>query len=177
MIIELDEAQAIDTKLTQFDLDALENTVRELSNNKFHHKHIRNVGITLEDDTITADNLIGYRIGDTIEIVGTKYNDGLRVIKRIGNNTIIVESTINDLFISESDKKAFIVKVEYPPDIALGIKEILKYKAKMVNKIGIKSESIARKSTTYFDVNSNDNTEGVPSSFYSFLNKYKKIRW
>ena len=47
MIITLGDARAIDDSITQDDLDALETSVRELTNNNFQNVHIRFKGIEL----------------------------------------------------------------------------------------------------------------------------------
>lgn len=47
----------------------------------------------------------------------------------------------------------------------------------MAGKIGIKSETISRMSTTYYDMTATENTDGYPSALLSFLKKYEKMRW
>ena len=67
--------------------------------------------------------------------------------------------------------------VQYPADVTRGIKKLIAYDKKMASKIGIKSESISRMSTTYYDVNASENIDGYPASLLSFLTKYEKMRW
>lgn len=173
-MLKLLDAKKLDKSITQADLDALEQKVRTLTNNKFHHPHIKNHNLALMDNQIiTADELIGFREGDRIEIVGTKYNDGLYNIIIVDDHTI----TVNADFILEADKDAFVVKIDYPVDLANSLKEIIRYQTKMANKTGVKTERVSRTSVTYHDVNSADNIEGIPSSYWSFIKKYRKIRW
>ncbi|WPC08611.1 hypothetical protein [Globicatella sp. PHS-GS-PNBC-21-1553] len=173
-MLKLEEAQKLDANITQDDIDALEQKVRALSNNKFHHPHIKNFNLALMEKTITTpEELIGYKVGDRIEIVGTKYNDGLYTVKAVDNHTITVEQE----FISETNTKAFVVKIDYPLDVVNGIKQIIIYNKKMASKIGIKSESVARMSVTYHDINKSDNSEGIPSSYWNFIKKYRKLKW
>ena len=73
--------------------------------------------------------------------------------------------------------RAMVTKVEYPADIKRGIKKLIEYDKAMAGKVGIKSETIARMSITYYDVNTAENTDGYPSSLLSFLKKYEKMRW
>ena len=174
MILHLTDVATIDNTLTQDDLDAYEQQVRELTHNKFHHKHIRASNLAFRgNQIISANELIGFQTGDTVEVFGTKFNDGLYHIQSLDNYTLTVERNL----IEETGSQAHVVKIDYPKDLKRGLLEIIKYKKKMANKIGIKSETIARKSTSYFDVNKGDNIEGIPSSYYSFLKKYKKLRW
>lgn len=176
MIISMQEAQAIDSNITQDDLDAFESSVRELTNNNFHNNKVRFKNIAfIADNTIKVkETIIGLRVGDTIEVNYSGYNDGLYVVDLIDVNQIKVQG---NPFIECEDRSAMITLVKYPPDVKRGIKKLIKYDKKMASKIGIKSETISRMSTTYYDVNSSENIEGYPSSLLSFLDKYKKMRW
>lgn len=176
MIISSLDAAAIDPNIEQEDLDAFEQSVRALTNNNFQNKHVR-----FEDITFTSPNIInvfgeieGLRIGDTVEVNYSAYNDGLYVVNELTADTIIVEG---GPFISSNSTKAMATLVSYPADIKKGVKKLIKYDLDMVGKTGIKSRTVARMSETYYDVNANDNTEGYPSSLLSFLNKYEKMGW
>ena len=176
MIISLVDAQKINPEIDQDDLDAFEQSVRALTNNNFQNKNVR-----FEDITITAPNIInvfgeveGLRVGDTLEVNYTAYNDGLYVVGTLSDDTIAING---EPFISANSTKAMATLVDYPTDIKQGIKKLIKYDLDMVGKTGIKSRAVARMSETYYDVNANDNTEGYPSSLLSFLGKYEKMRW
>lgn len=176
MIIELGEALKIDSNVTQDDLDAFETTVRELTNNNFQNKRVRfrNLEI-IEPSTIKVkDKIRGLRIGDTVEINYSDFNNGLYVIRELSEKEIIVQE---ESFYAEKSSGLMLTKVEYPADIKRGIKKLIEYDKKMAGKVGIKSETVARMSTTYYDVNSSENTDGYPSSLLSFLRKYEKMRW
>jgi hypothetical protein len=176
MIITLDEALAINPDLTQDDLDALEQTVRQLTANKFQNLNVRYYSFTVSSQSVLTFNsdLAGLRVGDTIEISESDYNDGLYVISAIDTRTITLDGA--NLF-NGTYAGAFITKIQYPADIAAGIRKMLKYDVAMKDKTGIKSETISRMSMTYYDVNASDNAEGYPASYLSFLKKYQKIRW
>lgn len=176
MIITLDEAIGLDSTITQDDLNAFETSVRELTNNNFQNKHVRfnNVSFVSENTILVKEVIKGLRIGDTVEVNYSHYNDGLYTVASIDGRQI----TVTEASFFEADSGcAMVTKVEYPADIKRGIKKLIEYDKKMANKIGIKSETISRMSTTYYDVNANDNTEGFPSSLLSFLKKYEKMRW
>lgn len=176
MIISLADAQLIDTKITQNDLDAFETSIRRLTNNNFQNRHIRFNNIKFIDDSTMEVNkeIIGLKKGDTIEVNYSHYNDGLYIVDELVGNTIKVGGTP---FYVATVGGAMVTKVEYPVDIAFNIKKLIEYDKKMGSKVGIKSETISRMSTTYYDVNSTENTEGYPSNLLSFLNKYEKMRW
>lgn len=177
MIITLEEAQQIDSKVTEGDLNAYETMVRRLTNNNFQNVQIRFYGLSFDsEDTITLRNEpLGLREGDTIQISDSTYNDMLVVIESIEEKTLKVKA--EEPFFEGSFFSAFITKIQYPADIRIGVQGLIEYKAKMGSKLGIKSETIARMSVTYYDVNATDNIEGFPASKFSFLKKYKKMRW
>lgn len=176
MIITLKEATELDSTITQDDLDAFETSVRELTNNNFQNKHVRfnNVSFVGASTILVKEVIRGLRVGDTIEVNYSHYNDGLYTVASIAGKQITVEGAP---FFEADSGRAMVTKVEYPSDIKRGIKKLIEYDKKMANKIGIKSETISRMSTTYYDVNANDNIEGFPSSLLSFLKKYEKMRW
>lgn len=176
MIISLEDAQAIDVDITQDDLDAFETSVRELTNNNFQNTFVRykNVEFVNENTILVKDEIRGLRIGDTVEVNYSHYNDGLFVIKEIVGKQITVQGTP---FLVGNSGRAMLTKIEYPADIKRGIKKMIEYDKAMTGKVGIKSETIARMSITYYDVNAAENTDGYPSSLLSFLRKYEKMRW
>lgn len=177
MIITLDEAQKIDSAVTQSDLNAYETMVRHLTNNNFQNIQIRFYDLSFDsENTITLrSEPFGLREGDTIQISDSTYNDMLVVIESIENKTLKVK--VEEPFFEGSFFSAFITKIQYPADIKYGVAGLIEYKAKMGSKLGIKSESIARMSVTYYDINATDNIEGFPTAKFSFLKKYKKMRW
>lgn len=176
MIIRLDEANQIDNKIEQEDLDAFEQSVRAITNNNFQNRKVRYLNIEIVgNDTIKVNKPIkGLRKNDTLEVNYSDYNDGLYVIDEIFDEEIKVTGKP---FLDENTKGIMVTKVEYPADVKRGIKKLIEYDKKMVGKIGIKSETVSRMSTTYYDVNASENIDGYPSALLSFLDKYTKIRW
>lgn len=177
MILKLIEAQAINVNITQSDLNAFEQAVRALTHNNFQDFNVRGYELTLTGYTITMarGSTTGLRVGDTVEINDTKYNNGLYVVKTLTLTGIEVEETTP--FIDETCEEGIVTKVAYPADIITGVKKLIEYDVKMGGKAGIKSETISRMSVTYYDVNSTENVDGYPASLLSFLKKYKKMRW
>lgn len=153
-------------------LNAIENTIREYTNNNFQNRLVR-----LE--AISKDNkLIGYnpylRPGDTIEI-SESINNGLYTIKSIENGKIALEEDIYD---SEHN---FCTKVEYPTDIIEGAIDLLDWTLNKADKIGIASESetISRHSTstTYKALDQNNTINGYPAELFGFCKPYIKARF
>lgn len=175
MIISLDEALKLDADTTQDACDGLETMVRNLTNNNFQLTKFRIRGLGLSGSTIKANSgrLDIFKTGDTIEINGTDYNDGLYVVESVSDDAI----TIHGSFITETNSGAIATKVSYPADVLTGIKKLIAYDAKMRDKAGIKSETVARWSVTYYDVTAAESSEGYPVSLLGFLDKYRKLRW
>lgn len=175
MIINLDEALKLDATVTQETCDGLEIMVRKLTNNNFQLTKFRLLDLKLSENTIKSSNgrMDVFRPGDTIEINETDYNDGLYVVESVSDGVI----TVHGDFITEINSGAIATKVSYPTDVLVGIKKLIAYDAKMRDKAGIKSETIARWSVTYYDVTATESSEGYPVSLLGFLNKYKKLRW
>lgn len=176
MILTLSEAKLIDESISQEDLDGIEQTIRALTNNNFQNRDIRFKNIDfLDHETIKVnEDIKGIKVGDTVEVNYSPYNDGLYEVIGIAADTIKVkpDSLYNDI-----NTDAMLTKVEYPADIKTGVKKLLEYDKKMGDKTGIKSETISRMSTTYYDMNSSENIDGYPSSLLSFVKKYEKMRW
>lgn len=176
MIITLEEAMELDSGITQDDLDAFEQSVRALTNNKFQNQRVRFENVQLiEPNIIKLNNTPrGLRLGDTVEVNYSDFNNGLYVVEEILADEIKVEQ---ESFLAEETRGIMITKIEYPADIKQGILKLIQYDKKMAGKIGVKSETISRMSTTYYDVDAKENIDGYPASLLSFLNKYEKMRW
>ena len=175
MIISLDEALKLDADATQETCDGLETMVRKLANNNFQLIKFRIRGLKLSGSTIKASSgrVDIFKTGDTIEINGTDYNNGLYVVESVSDDAI----TIHGSFIAETHSGAIATKVSYPADVLTGIKKLIAYDAKMRDKAGIKSETVARCPVTYYDVTAAESSEGYPVSLLGFLDKYRKLRW
>lgn len=176
MILSLGDAREIDIDITQDDLDAFETSVRELTNNNFQNTFVRfkNVEFVNENTILVSDEIRGLRVGDTVEVNYSHYNDGLFVVKEIDGKQITVQGA--PFFVGNSGR-AMVTKVEYLADIKRGIKKLIEYDKAMAGKVGIKSETIARMSITYYDVTAAESSEGYPVSLLGFLDKYRKLRW
>lgn len=175
MIISLTDANTIDANITQEDLDSFEQSVRSLTSNNFQNKRVRFEEVKLfEPNVIHVKQVRGLRIGDTLEVNYSDYNDGLFVVTKIEQDMITVSGRP---FIAEMSHGITVTLVEYPADVKKGIKGLIAYDVVMVGKVGIKSESVARMSTTYYDATASENVDGYPAAMLSFVKKYEKIRW
>lgn len=111
------------------------------------------------------------KVDDTIQITGSKYNNGLYTIVSIKNNVITLDKPlVNGIFNA-------ICKVEYPFDIVDGAVKLLDWELnqKRKDKQGITSESISRHSVSYKQYDESNMTEGYPSELMAFVKKY--VEW
>lgn len=175
MIISLEDALKIDKNATQEYCDGLETMVRVSTNNNFQNIRFRCSGLVLSDNEIRVSKgrLDIFKVGDTVEINDSNYNDGLYTVSEVTDDVL----KINGQFITEVSTQAILTKISYPADVLAGVKKLIQYDSKMSGKIGVKSESISRHSVTYYDVTAAESQEGYPTTLLGFLKKYKKLRW
>ncbi|WP_288940259.1 hypothetical protein [uncultured Streptococcus sp.] len=175
MIISLEDALKIDKNATQEYCDGLETMVRVSTNNNFQNIRFRCSGLVLSDNEIRVSKgrLDIFKVGDTVEVNNTNYNDGLYTVSEVTDDVLKIDGE----FITEVSTQAILTKISYPADVLAGVKKLIQYDSKMSGKIGVKSESISRHSVTYYDVTAAESQEGYPATLLGFLKKYKKLRW
>lgn len=180
MILTLEEAQAVRPGVTAFELEALEVMVRTYTNNKFQNVSRRlSVRFTGEDTIeVASKDFTGFKAGDTVEITGSEYNDGLYTIKEISpsKQTAILDAATL-VFTTPRLATGKITRIEYPADVKAGILNLLRYQEVAAERIGIKSESVGRMSRTYDTPGGADSLEGYPAALLGFLQKYRRMRW
>ena len=74
-------------------------------------------------------------------------------------------------------RRNLVTKIEYPPDVVMGVVNMLKWDLQNRNKIGIQSETISRHSVTYFSVDGDKTVMGYPKMLLGFLTPYMKARF
>lgn len=184
MFIKLADAQKIDPNLAQEDIDSLQQLVHNITLNTFAVKgvHIK-IGATFGDDNVTLGmdsekiNSI-FRIGDTIGIHGTGYNDGYFDISAIEDSKLSVRMTdAVPRFISTFEADAHVTLVRYPADIRRGVLNMVQWTKTFGSKQGIKSESVSRLTVTYADSNATEMQGGYPKSLTDFLSSYTRLKF
>lgn len=168
-VMSLPEFMHMNEKQVQKKLDALELLIRKYTNNNFQNRHIRFSASSLGNRIKGCHPFI--RVDDTIQISESNVNDGLYVIKEIGDDFIRIDS---ELFPVDHN---LVTKVEYPVDVQQGVIKMLQWEVESMNRIGIKSETLSRHSVTYFDQDKNNQVMGFPVSLFGFLETYKKARF
>ena len=171
MIITVEELKAVselssipDEQLAVM-CEGIEDFIRQYTNNNFIVKNVTFNTPSMNGKLETVSPLI--KVGDTVLISNSKYNNGVYVINDL-------DGTLDKELFDDDNNKVTLVK--YPPAIKLGVVKLLQYNAKMDSKVGISSESLSRHSVSYAQPSS-DSIGGYPSSFMSFLKPYMKARF
>ena len=170
MIITVEELKKVselsnipDEQLTVM-CEGIEDFIRQYTNNNFIVKNVTFNTPSMDGKLETVSPL--FKIGDTVLISNSKYNNGVYVL------TAMDGTLDKELF--DDDNKVTLVK--YPPAVKLGVIKLLQYNAKMDSKVGISSENLSRRSVSYAQPSS-DSICGYPSSLMSFLKPYMKARF
>ena len=171
MIITVEELKKVselssvpDEQLTVM-CEGIEDFIRQYSNNNFIVKNVTFNTPSMNGKLETVSPL--FKVGDTVLISNSKYNNGVYVLTAI-------DGTLDKALFDDENNKVTLVK--YPPAIKLGVVKLLQYNAKMDDKVGISSESLSRHSVSYAQP-SNDSVGGYPASLMSFLKPYMKARF
>jgi hypothetical protein len=174
MIISVDEFKK-HVKTTESDevleakLQALELSIREHTHNNFQQRNIRTVCPVMAQKLYTA--YPHFKVGDTIQISQSIFNDGVYTIKGIVDGMIELDKGLLD------ENQVLVTKVEYPMDVKMGVVNMLKWDLEHRDKVGIQSETLSRHSVTYFNMDGENTTIGYPKTLVGFLKPYKKARF
>lgn len=148
-------------------LQALELSIRKYTNNNFQRRGIRSYA-TFEGGFLYCDTS-KLKNGDTVQVTESVLNEGLLVVQGMNEDGFPVEGSLDEF-------EVLVTKVEYPADVKQGVVNLIKWELKNRPKVGIQSESLSRKSVTYFNMDGNNSLLGYPKSLLGFLRHYKKAR-
>ena len=162
---KVSELSSIPDEQLELMCEGIEDFIRQYTNNNFIVKNVTFNTPSMNGKLETVSPLI--KVGDTVLISNSKYNNGVYVITA-------TDGTLDkELFDDENNK---VTLVKYPPAIKLGVIKLLQYNTKMDDKVGISSESLSRHSVSYAQPSS-DSICGYPSSLMSFLKPFMKARF
>jgi hypothetical protein len=116
-----------------------------------------------------SGGVIGFRVGDTVQISDSLFNDGLYVIDAVYDSEIALDKDL-----MEEAGKMLVTKVQYPDDVVECCINLLEWSIKHSGKVGIKSETLSRHSVTYEDSATLFN--GYPVGILNGLKLHKKVR-
>ena len=148
---------------------ALEILIRKHTNNNFQKRGIRASCQVMAEKLYT--DYPYFKVGDTIQISESIFNDGIYVIQSIEDHMITLDKDLLD------ESTVLVTKVEYPVDVQMGVVNMLKWDLENREKVGIQSETISRHSVTYFNMDGDNSALGYPKSLTGFLKPYMKARF
>lgn len=151
-------------------LTALEQAIRSYTNNNFQHRGYRSWA-DLAGGVLQMNPFQPFRTGDTVQITGSRMNNGLYTVTETSEYTAAISGeTVDELEI-------LVTKVVYPMDIKLGVVNLLKWDMEQRDKVGVASETISRHSVTYVDMTAANTVLGYPAALMGFLRPYCKARF
>lgn len=106
------------------------------------------------------------------QYITTQETDAMLEFKLNAIENLVKGYTHNNFYEYEVDGV-----IIYPPDIKLGVINLIKWEETSRNKVGIQSETISRHSVTYADANGDSYIMGYPKSLLGFLKPYCKARF
>lgn len=151
-------------------LQALELLIRKHTNNNFQKRAYRKVTDIIGGQFV-CDELVPFKVGDTIQVSESALNEGLYTVKTIDNAVF----TVNEDVVDESN--LLVTKIEYPKDVQMGVVNMIKWDLENRSKVGIQSETISRHSVTYFNMDGDNSSLGYPKSLIGFLKPYMRARF
>ena len=177
MIISVDELKKrittnLDDTVLEEKLQALEVQIRNYTNNRFLKMPYVRIDAEIMGGVFMSESVIPFNVGDTVQVsVGNMAIDcGVYTVKEINGTTFTVKEDVDDI------TNTTVSLVQYKADVRIGVVELLDWKLKNADKVGLSAETISRHSQT-FDRASIDKNFGVPNDLLAFLKPYKNPRF
>lgn len=152
-------------------LQALELAIRGYTNNNFQNRYYRRNADISGGELYNIEALNPFGEGDTVQISGSKLNNGLYTVKSADSTNMKLNEPVKD------EKGVLITKVTYPMDVKMGAARLIQWDLENSGKVGIQSETISRHSVTYFNMDGDNSVMGYPKSLMGFLMPYRKARF
>ena len=166
-ILKRKKLEKLDINVLIQKLSSIETFIRgSYTNNKFQNRNVKFYAESKGNKLYSTHPYL--KVNDTIEIAKGP-NVGLYVIKNITSDYIELDKDLFDF------NNNYIIKIEYPLDVVDGCLDILEWNYGPKSKVGIKSETLSRHSTTYED--SSTFIDGYPKSLLGFLEPYRQMRF
>lgn len=151
-------------------LKALESSIRRHTHNNFQDRGFRREA-DIVGGVFIVEALTPFSPGDTVQVSQCKLNKGLYTVKEVTDSTFTVVEPVLD------ERDVLVTKVVYPPDVKMGVVNLVKWEQNNREKVGIQTESISRHSVTYFNMDDKNAILGYPKSMLGFLQPYMMARF
>lgn len=174
-MLTLEQAERISSEITEDDLLHLARVIIGYTNNNFRSKYSAKI-IQLEGQLLKIEGHNPFRTGDLVEL-NHEGTSGHFFIEDVTENGVQINIDNRTPGPIEPDDMVLYL-IAFPPDVEIGLADVLKNKTRRMAKAGIKSESIGRMAVTYADVSESPRSiYGVEESQFSFLEPYRKFDW
>lgn len=175
MIITVDElkkyiATTEDDSALEAQLLALESLVRAYTHNRFLDRGCQRKA-DIRGGIFVVGALAPFEVGDTVQVSQSERSEGLYTVKSMENGTFAVNEPVKD------ERAVLVTKVVYPPDVKMGVVNLVKWELNNREKVGVETETISRHSITYFDQSSGNTRMGYPVAMLGFLQPYMCARF
>lgn len=159
-------------EILEVKLQALENLIRNYTHNNFQNRGYRTTA-DIVGGFLYVEALCPFDAGDTVQISKSALNSGIYTVSSVDAYGCVFEVSrpLTD------EKDVLVTKVSYPPDVVLGVVNMMKWELENREKVGIQSETISRHSVTYFNMDGDNSVMGFPKSLLGFLKPYMKARF
>lgn len=150
-------------------MSAIEQMIRKGTNNNFQRREKRFFA------RVTGGALSGappfFAVGDTVEATDAGAYDGLYTVAALEDGEMTLAPALPD------GTAVTVTKIEYPADVLTGANDLLRWDLEYRGKAGVKSESLARHSVTYLDLDATNSRHGYPAALVGFMARYRKARF
>ena len=176
MIISVEKAKGLisfpegwtDEKI-KMKLLAVEQTIRAYTNNNFQNRGYR-VYADIRAGVLMSEALIPFEVGDTVQVSGSRLNNGLYTVAESHDTAFTVSENLKD------ENGVLVTKIVYPADVIDCCLNLLEWEIQNRGKVGIQSETLSRHSVTYFNMGASEQAMGYPISLLGCLKAYRKAR-
>lgn len=159
-----------DDAMLEGKLKALEISIRRHTHNNFQDRGFRREA-DIVGGVFLVEALTPFSPGDTVQVSQCELNKGLYTVDEVTDSTFTVKEPLLD------ERDVLVTKVVYPDDVKMGVIEMLKWKQKQGEKVGIQSETISRHTVNYVSMEKDNALMGYPKHLLDFLKPYKKARF
>jgi hypothetical protein len=129
----------------------------------------RDLTFTASTNKVAGDFTDTFIVGEYVQILGSRLNDGIYLVKVITTTELTIDETVDLTFTDETEIECTITKLYIPNELVSLIADIKTYEATANN--GVLREKQGSREVDYAG------SSTWSSVFASRLNKYKKVRW
>lgn len=156
-------------KKVELKLKAIEQTVRQFTNNNFQDTDYRNTA-DISSGIFAVKGVCSFKANDTV-MISYGLNKGVFTVLDATDTYFLVAEDVVD------ESNVLVTKVVYPADVVDCCVNMLEWEINYRQKVGVQSETLSRHSITYVQQTDGNTVNGYPVSLMSGLKSYRKARF